>query len=51
MFSLIYQDENQIYKNENLEIKYLNEVRKDQFLKVKNSLLELEKDFIKLKDS
>ena len=28
------------YKNENIEGKYLNNVRKKQFLKVKNSLLE-----------
>ena len=32
------------------ERKYLKEMRKNQFLNVKNSLLELEKDFIKLKD-
>ena len=37
------------YKNHNIERKYLNEMRKNQFLKVKNSLLELEKDFIELK--
>ena len=42
--------ENPNYKNENSETKYLNNMRKDQFLKVKNSLLELEKDFIELKD-
>ena len=38
------------YKNENIERKYLKDMRKNQFLKVKNSLLELEKDFIELKD-
>ena len=38
------------YKNENIEGKYLNNMQKNQFLKVKNSLLELEKDFIELKD-
>ena len=42
--------ENQEYKNENIERKYLKNKQKDQFLKVKNSLLELEKDFIELKD-
>ena len=34
------------YKNENIDIKYLNNMRKTLFLEVKNSLLELEKDFI-----
>ena len=29
---------------------YLNIMRKNQFLKVKNSLLELEKDFTELRD-
>ena len=38
------------YKNENTEKKYLKTMQKIQFLKVKNSLLELEKDFIELKD-
>ena len=38
------------YKNENVERKYLKDMRNNQFLKVKNSLLELEKDFVKLKD-
>ena len=33
-------------KNKNIERKYLKNMRKNQFLKVKNSLLELEKDFI-----
>ena len=42
--------ENSNYKNENSETKYLNNMRKDQFLKVKNSLLELVKDFIEFKD-
>ena len=37
------------YKNENTEIKYLNNVRKNRFLKLKNNLLDL-KDFIELKD-
>ena len=39
--------ENSIYKTENNQTKYLNSTR---FLKVKNSLLELEKNFIELKD-
>ena len=38
--------ENPNYKNENIETKYLNNTQKNEFLKVKNSLLELEKDFI-----
>ena len=42
--------ENLNYKNKSIEKKYLNNMRKNQFLKVKNSLLELEKDFIELKD-
>ena len=42
--------ENSNHKNENIERKYLNNMPKNQFLKVKNSILELEKDFIKLKD-
>ena len=43
--------ENPSYKNENIERKYLNNMQKNQFLKVSNSLLELEKDFIELKDT
>ena len=42
--------ENSIYKNENIETKYLNNMPKTRFLKVKNSLSELEKDFIELKN-
>ena len=42
--------ENLNYKNENIERKYLNRMQNDQFLKVNNSLLELEKYFIELKD-
>ena len=41
--------ENLNYKNENIERKYL--LWKNQFLKLKNTLLALEKDFIELKDS
>ena len=37
------------YKNENIERKYLKTMRNKQFLKI-NGLLELEKDFIELKD-
>ena len=42
--------ENPNDKNENIKRKYLNNMENNQFLKVKNSLLELEKDFIKSKD-
>ena len=42
--------ENIIYKNENIEWKYLKVIRKNQFLKAKNSLLESWKYFIELKD-
>ena len=42
--------ENWNYKNKNIETKYLNNIRKNRFLKVKNSLLESEKYFIELKD-
>ena len=38
------------YKNENIERKYLNNVGKKQFLKVKNGPLELGNDVIELKD-
>ena len=43
-----------IYKDERLNLqtkrKFLKDIRKNQFLKVNNSLLELGKDFIELKD-
>ena len=42
--------ENLDYKNENIERKYLENMQNNQFLKVQNSLLELEKDFKELKD-
>ena len=42
--------ENSNYKNIYIETKYLNNMRKNQFLKVKNSLLELGIYFIELKD-
>ena len=38
------------YKNKNIERKYLENMQNNQFLKIKNSLLELEKDFKILKD-
>ena len=38
------------YNNENVQIKYLNNMRKNQFLIFKNSVLELRKYFIVLKD-
>ena len=38
------------YKNENIDRKYLEKIWINQFLKVKNNLLELEKDFKELKD-
>ena len=38
------------YNNKNIERKCLENIRKNQFLKVNNSVLELEKDFIELKD-
>ena len=36
--------------NENNEVKYLNNTQRNKFLNVKNSVLELENDFIGLKD-
>ena len=41
--------ENLNYKNENIERNYLKIYAKEPILKVKNSFLELEKDFIELK--
>ena len=37
-------------KNKNTETKHLNNIRKSRTLKVKNSLLELKKDFKELRD-
>ena len=37
------------YENENIDAIYLNNISKNQFLTVKNSLLELEKDCMGLK--
>ena len=42
--------ENWNNKNENIEINYLNNMQRSRVLKVKNSLLQLEKYFIELKD-
>ena len=42
--------ENQAIRMKILRKKYLKNMLNNQFLKVKNSLLELEKDFIELKD-
>ena len=42
--------ENRDNKNKSNEKKYLENMQNNQFLKVKNSLLELEKDFMELKD-
>ena len=39
----------QVIKTKKTEKKYLNNIQENQFLKVKNSLLELEKYFIELK--
>ena len=43
--------ENSDYQKENIERKYLENMQNNQFLRVKNSLLELEKDFTELKDT
>ena len=45
-FLLIHKDSNLDYKNENTEKKLLKIMRTNQLFKVKNSILELEKDFI-----
>ena len=42
--------ENPSYKDENIERKYLTNMQKNQFLMVKTSPLELEKDFIESKE-
>ena len=42
--------ENSNNKNENIETKNFNNMQRNQFLKAKNSLLELEKYFMELKD-
>ena len=40
--------ENLSYKNE--DRKYMNNMQNNQFLKIRNILFELERDFIELKD-
>ena len=42
--------ENPSYKNEDIERKHIKNTWKNQFLRVKNSALKLEKDFMELKD-
>ena len=42
--------ENPNYKNENIDRKYLKIMRKNQLFKGKTQILELEKDFLDLKD-
>ena len=42
--------ENPSYKNKNIEKKLLINMQRNQFSEVKNSLLELEKDFIESDD-
>ena len=42
--------ENPSYELENILKRFVKNMRKNQFLKVMNNLLELEKDFIKMKD-
>ena len=41
--------ENLNYKNENIERKYLKYMQKNQFLKIDDNVLELEKKFVELK--
>ena len=43
--------EHQDYKNESIEKRYLDNMQNNQFLKVKNSLLELEKYFTEWADT
>ena len=47
-FSNIYKDRKPNYKNESIDRKIFKKTLNNQFLKVKSSLLELEKDFIEL---
>ena len=42
--------ENLNHKSKNLERKYLNNMWKNQLVKVKNSFLELRNNYIQLKD-
>ena len=41
---------NTVYENKKIERKYLNNIPKSKFWKVRINLLELEKDFIELKE-
>ena len=41
---------NSNYKNKNIKTKYLHNIQKNLIVKVKNSLVELEKDFKKSKN-
>ena len=41
--------ENVNYKNENIDRKYLKYMQKNQFLKIDDNVLELEKNFVELK--
>ena len=45
MFHEYIRMENRGYKNEDVERKYLRNMQNNQFLRVKNSLLEVEKRF------
>ena len=49
-FLRIYKDGKFSYKNENIERKYFKNMRKNQFVKVKNSVLELENFFFEFED-
>ena len=50
VFLLIYKDGKADYKDERIEREIFKKYAKQPILKVKDSLLELEKDFIDLKD-
>ena len=46
----IYKDNKPRLNNKNIDRKYLKNMRNNQFLKVKNSHIEVEKDFMELKN-
>ena len=50
MFREYIRMKNLDYKNKYIDTKYLTNIKKNQFLKVNNSLLELRKYFMELKD-
>ena len=50
MFREYIRIKNLDYKNKYIDTKYLTNIKKNQFLKVNNSLLELRKYFMELKD-